>query len=539
MTPTSTTSPGQQGPEGPARRQGRQPRRDDQPGSAGAARASRSPPRRAAPTSSDGRRARRPRRGGRPSTSRALEEAMGRRLGDPDDPLLVSVRSGAKFSMPGMMETVLNIGLNDESVRGSGRAERRRAVRAGLLPPAAADVRRHRAGHRRRGLLRRARRAQEATAAREPTPTSASTTCAGWSTTFKGVIEEHAGRDFPQDPREQLDLAMRAVFDSWNTERAVLYRRQERIPEDLGTAVNMQAMVFGNRGDDSGSGVALHPRPGLRQPGRVRRLPAERAGRGRRRRHPQHRLAGRHGARSTRRSHDELLEIMATLEHHYRDMCDIEFTVERGKLWMLQTRVGKRTPEAAFRIAVHMVDEGLIDMDEALRRVTGAQLAQLMFPRFDETAERDAARHRHERLPRRRRRQGRLRLRHRRRVGRARRGRHPGPQGDQPRRPARHGGRPRRPDQPRRQDLARRRRRPRHGPHLRLRRRGARRRRRVEGASTVRGGQTDPRGRRDLDRRHHRRGLRRRGAGRRLRRSCATSRARTSRTTTSCARSRG
>ena len=133
---------------------------------------------------------------------------------------------------------------------------------------------------------------------------------------------------------------------------------------------------------------------------------------------------------------------MTRLERHYRDMCDIEFTVERGKLWMLQTRVGKRTPEAAFRIAVHMVDEGLIDMDEALRRVTGEQLAQLMFPRFDESAEPHAARHGHERLPGRRRRQGGLRLRHRRGVGRARRGRDPGPQGDQPRRPARHDRRP-------------------------------------------------------------------------------------------------
>ena len=189
-------------------------------------------------------------------------------------------------------------------------------------------------------------------------------------------------------------------------------------------------------------------------------------------------------------SHDELLAIMATLERHYRDMCDIEFTVEQGKLWMLQTRVGKRTAEAAFRIAVHMVDEGLIDMDEALRRVTGEQLAQLMFPRFDETAERDAARQGHERLPRRG-------------VGKAvfdsttavewaerGRGRDPRPQGDQPRRPARDDRGPRHPHQPRRQDLARRRRRPRHGPHLRLRRRGARRRRRREASSRVRGGTT-------------------------------------------------
>ena len=181
---------------------------------------------------------------------------------------------------------------------------------------------------------------------------------------------------------------MRAVFDSWNTDRAVLYRRQERIPEDLGTAVNVQAMVFGNRGDDSGSGVCFTRDPASRRPGRLRRLPAERPGRGRRRGHPQHASRWPTSSAIDKTSYDELLAIMDTLEKHYRDMCDIEFTIERGKLWMLQTRVGKRTPEAAFRIACHMTDEGLIDVDEALRRVTGAQLAQLMFPRFDDKAER-------------------------------------------------------------------------------------------------------------------------------------------------------
>ena len=191
----------------------------------------------------------------------------------------------------------------------------------GLLPPAAADVRRHRARHRVRAVRRRPRQAEEGSRAPTPTPTSTSTTSRRWSRRSSGMIREHAGRDFPQDPREQLDLAMRAVFDSWNTDRAVLYRRQERIPEDLGTAVNVQAMVFGNRGDDSGSGVALHPRPGLRRPGRVRRLPAERPGRGRRRRHPQHGLAGRHGrdrpevARRAARDHGEA---RAALPRHVR-----------------------------------------------------------------------------------------------------------------------------------------------------------------------------------------------------------------------------
>ena len=312
------------------------------------------------------RRARRARRRGRASTSRRSRRQMGRTLGEPDDPLLVSVRSGAKFSMPGMMETVLNVGLNDESVHGPrGDDRRRRAVRLRLLPPAAADVRQHRARHR-GGRVR----ATRSTGSRRPgaprtTSTSTSTTCAALVATYKELIEERTGRDFPQDPREQLDLAVRAVFDSWNTERAVLYRRQERIPDDLGTAVNICSMVFGNGGDGLRHRRRVHPRPGLRRAGRLRRLPAERAGRGRRRRHPQHRPARRPRAARQERRTTSCSAIMATLEEHYRDLCDIEFTIERGKLWMLQTRVGKRTAEAAFRIACQLVDQGLIDMDEA------------------------------------------------------------------------------------------------------------------------------------------------------------------------------
>jgi pyruvate,orthophosphate dikinase len=205
--------------------------------------------------------------------------------------------------------------------------------------------------------------------------------------TFKGVIKQHAGREFPQDPREQMDLAVRAVFDSWNTPRAVLYRRQERIPEDLGTAVNIQAMVFGNRGMSSGSGVCFTRDPASGEQGVYGDYLQNAQG--------EDVVAGIRNTVSLadleeldKGSYGELLEIMATLEKHYHDMCDIEFTIERGKLWMLQTRVGKRTPEAAFRTAADMVDEGLIDLDEALRRVTGDQLANLMFPRFDDKAER-------------------------------------------------------------------------------------------------------------------------------------------------------
>ena len=316
----------------------------------------------------------------------SLEEAMGKKLGDAEDPLLVSVRSGAKFSMPGMMETVLNVGLNDTSVGGlAARSESERFaqdsyrrllqmfggtvlhVESELFSEALEDVKRAKGTQSDLDL--------DADDLR------------GLVETFKGIIKVETGRDFPQDPREQMDLAIRAVFDSWNTDRARLYRRQERIPEDLGTAVNVQAMVFGNFGMDSGSGVAFTRDPASGAQGEYGDYLQNAQG--------EDVVAGIRNtvsladmAEIDRQSHDDLLTIMARLERHYRDMCDIEFTVERGKLWMLQTRVGKRTPEAAFRIAMDMVDEGLIQMDEAVLRVTGDQLAQLMFPRFDEESER-------------------------------------------------------------------------------------------------------------------------------------------------------
>ncbi len=316
---------------------------------------------------------------------------MGRRLGDPQDPLLVSVRSGAKFSMPGMMETVLNIGLNDESVAGLAKqsADERFAQDSyrRLLQMFGATVLHIDSEHFAEALdaVKRAKGTDndldlEADDLRSLVED------------FKQIVETHAGRPFPQDPREQLDLAVRAVFDSWNTDRARLYRRQERIPEDLGTAVNIQAMVFGNFGMDSGSGVAFTRDPASGNQGEYGDYLQNAQG--------EDVVAGIRNTVSLadfrevdRGSHDELMRIMTRLERHYRDMCDIEFTVERGKLWMLQTRVGKRTPEAAFRIAIHMVDEGLIDMDEAVLRVNGAQLAQLMFPRFDEAAERTLIAH--------------------------------------------------------------------------------------------------------------------------------------------------
>ncbi|HEX6247955.1 MAG TPA: pyruvate, phosphate dikinase [Nocardioidaceae bacterium] len=316
-----------------------------------------------------------------------LEEAMGKKLGQPDDPLLVSVRSGAKFSMPGMMETVLNIGLNDESVHGL-------AAQSGDERFAYDSYRRLLTmfgktvlgidGELFEDELESKKHAKGSTSDLDLDADDFRDLVA----TYKTIIKEHKGIDFPQDPREQLDMAIRAVFDSWNTERAVLYRRQERIPSDLGTAVNVMAMVFGNVGMDSGTGVAFTRDPASGHQGvygdYLQNAQGEDVVAGIRNTVPLADLE-----KLDKKSYDELMGIMKKLEEHYRDLCDIEFTVEHGKLWMLQTRVGKRTAEAAFRIAVQLVDQGLIDMDEAVRRVTGAQLAQLMFPRFDEQAEKD------------------------------------------------------------------------------------------------------------------------------------------------------
>jgi pyruvate, orthophosphate dikinase len=316
----------------------------------------------------------------------ALEKTMGRTLGDPDDPLLVSVRSGAKFSMPGMMETVLNVGLNDESVLGlASQSDDERFAQDSyrrLLQMFGSTVLGIDPEHFSEALE----------AAKEKKGTDSdldldADDLRALVAAYKEIVEKQAGRAFPQDPREQLDLAIRAVFNSWNTDRARLYRRQERIPEDLGTAVNVQAMVFGNFGMDSGSGVAFTRDPASGAQGVYGDYLQNAQG--------EDVVAGIRNTVSLadfksvdEGSYDDLMKIMARLEKHYRDMCDIEFTVERGKLWMLQTRVGKRTPEAAFRIAMHMVDEGLVGMDEAVLRVTGDQLAQLMFPRFDADAER-------------------------------------------------------------------------------------------------------------------------------------------------------
>ena len=317
---------------------------------------------------------------------RRLEDQLGRRLGDVQDPLLVSVRSGAKFSMPGMMETVLNVGLNDYSVKGLAEAAQderfawdsyRRLLQ--MFGRTVLDI----PGELFEKELSAAKDRAGVTADVELTPQLLQDLVA----TFKGVIAERTGREFPQDPREQLDMAMRAVFDSWNTDRARIYRRRERIPQDLGTAVNVCAMVFGNLGETSGTGVCFTRDPATGKQGvygdYLPNAQGEDVVAGIR-----NTLSLEDFARLDPSSHGELTRIMRRLETHYRDLCDIEFTVERGKLWMLQTRVGKRTAAAAFRIATQLVDERLITQDEALHRVTGHQLSQLMFPQFDPDAER-------------------------------------------------------------------------------------------------------------------------------------------------------
>jgi pyruvate,orthophosphate dikinase len=312
---------------------------------------------------------------------RQLEEKMGRHLGDHADPLLVSVRSGAKFSMPGMMETVLNIGLSDESVHGLAKqagSERfawdsyRRLIQ--MFGKTVLDIE---GGDFEHAIDS----AKKAKGTKNDLDLDADDLRAIVGT-FKDIVRKQTGRDFPQDPREQMDLAVNAVFNSWNADRAILYRRQERIPTDLGTAVNIVAMVFGNLGMDSGTGVAFTRDPGTGQQGvygdYLQNAQGEDVVAGIRNTVPLQDLEQINGE-----CYGQLMQIMQTLENHYKDLCDIEFTIERGKLWMLQTRVGKRTAGAAFRIATQLVDQGLIDMDEALTRVTGAQLAQLMFPRFD------------------------------------------------------------------------------------------------------------------------------------------------------------
>ena len=316
-----------------------------------------------------------------------LESSLGRTFGDPKNPLIISVRSGAKFSMPGMMETVLNVGITpevaDAMAKSSGNEKfawdsyRRFIDMFGRIVCDLPDETVHQLEGE---YLKKAN-------VKVVAELSASALKELAQDLIK-AIEKFTNKPFPNKPIDHLTQSIEAVFKSWNSERAQLYRRRERIPSDLGTAVNIQSMVFGNLSDDSGTGVAFTRNPATGESGSygdyLDRAQGEDV------------VAGIRNTMSlvdmSKKEpvvHAELERMMKTLEDHYRDLCDIEFTVERGKLWILQTRVGKRTAEAAFRIATQLVDEGKISMDEALIRTTGDQLAQLMFPQFDLTANRN------------------------------------------------------------------------------------------------------------------------------------------------------
>ena len=313
---------------------------------------------------------------------RRVETAMGKRLGDPADPLLVSVRSGAKFSMPGMMDTVLNLGLNDESVEGL-------AAQTGNPRFAFDSYRRfialyarivlHVDGHDFDRLLETAREWDGVSHDAEIGAETLQRLCRR----YQDLAARATGSPFPQDPAVQLRGAVEAVFQSWGGARAVAYRERERIPHDLGTAVNVQTMVFGNRDDRSGTGVGFTRNASTGEAGPYGDFLLNAQG--------EDVVAGIRNTedldalRSTfPEVHAELLAIFARLEKHYRDMCDTEFTIEQGKLWMLQTRVGKRTGAAALRMAVDMTKQRgwRITQAEALQRLTADHLDQVLHPQF-------------------------------------------------------------------------------------------------------------------------------------------------------------
>ncbi len=318
---------------------------------------------------------------------RKTEEAMGAKFGDPENPLLVSVRSGARVSMPGMMDTVLNLGLNDETVQGLikktnnprfGYDSYRRFVQMygdvvlGLKPESEAEIDPF------EKILEEKKKARGVQYDTELTADDLKELVVE----FKQLIKEKTGQDFPEDPMDQLWGAIGAVFRSWDNERAKVYRKLNNIPDEWGTAVNVVSMVFGNMGDDSGTGVAFSRDPATGEKRLYGEFLINAQGEdvvaGIRTPIPIEKLAD-----IMPDVYKELEGIAEKLERHYRDMQDMEFTIQKGKLWMLQTRVGKRTGFAAFRIAVDMVEEGLITKEEALLRVEPDQLNQLLRPIFN------------------------------------------------------------------------------------------------------------------------------------------------------------
>jgi pyruvate, orthophosphate dikinase len=314
-----------------------------------------------------------------------LEEQAGKKLGDSDDPLLVSVRSGARESMPGMMDTVLNLGINDESVEGLAKQtenERFAWDSYRRFVQMYANVVKGVEGEK---LEKEIKRVKDDRGVKDDTDLDPDA-LRELVDTFKGLYRDQTGEDFPQDPQEQLEGAIRAVFDSWNGERAVSYRRINRIPDEWGTAVNVQQMVFGNKGETSGSGVAFSRDEvtGAPEPSGDFLVNAQ----------------GEDvvsGVRNTLdiseledvmpEAYEELMEILRTLEQHYKDLQDTEFTVEEGKLYMLQTRSAKRPAQAAVRFAVDAVEEGLLSKEEAIATIEAEKLDALLHPTFDPQAE--------------------------------------------------------------------------------------------------------------------------------------------------------
>ncbi len=315
----------------------------------------------------------------------SLEGKAGKRFGDPDDPLLVSVRSGAAVSMPGMMDTILNLGLNDEAVAGLAKTtgnERFAYDSYRRLIQMYGEVVDGVEGHRFEQSLTDLKAARGVKQDVELTAAD----LAELIETFKRTYAEETGSPFPQDARAQLEKAVRAVFDSWNSPRAQVYRRTYEIPDELGTAVNVVQMVFGNKGEGSGTGVCFTRDPSTgenRLYGEfLQNAQGEDVVAGIRTPEPIERMN-----ELLPEAYEQLLATIRRLEEHYRDMQDIEFTVEEGKLFLLQTRSAKRTAAAALRAAVEMVDEGLISKEEAVSRIDPAQLDQLLHPMIDPNAE--------------------------------------------------------------------------------------------------------------------------------------------------------
>ena len=320
---------------------------------------------------------------------RALEKKTGKRFGDMNDPLLVSVRSGAAVSMPGMMDSILNLGLNDEAVVGLARAtanERFANDSYRRLIQMYGEVVDGIDGHRFEQALTDLKKSRGAS---QDVDLSAHD-LAGLIDTYRAVYLEETDRDFPQDPREQLTRAVRAVFDSWDSPRAQVYRRTYGIPDELGTAVNVVQMVFGNKGDESGTGVAFTRDPSTGKPGLYGEFLANAQGEdvvsGIRTPEPLANMEQKLPA-----AFQQLIDTMRRLEENYRDMQDIEFTVEDNELYLLQTRSAKRTAAAAVKAAVDMVEEGLISREDAVARIDPAQLDQLLHPMIDPTAEWEVA----------------------------------------------------------------------------------------------------------------------------------------------------